>query len=309
MNSLKNQPLVSIIINCKNGEKYLKETIDSIYKQKYLNFEIIYFDNNSKDSSLSIAQGFDGRLKIYKSKKELSLGEARNEALSYSSGEYICYVDSDDSMLPNRLENQVNALRKSKLLWSFGGYNQIDSKGKILKKITMSTKSGIIFKKLLKRYFVNFQTVMFKRELTDQISPFFDKNFFFGPDYNLIMILSMRFEACVIRNQLINYRVHSESLTNFSSHLFASEYLKTNKNLMELNNLLGKDYEKDIKRGESQYYWLKTLDHLINKNTRSAKDSLRKIILKRFEYFLFFIILSFPFGDKIFMKLYKILKN
>ena len=61
--------LVSVLVNCHNGEKYLKEAINSILNQSYPNFEIIFFDNNSTDRSLEIIKSYnDQRINIYRSK-------------------------------------------------------------------------------------------------------------------------------------------------------------------------------------------------------------------------------------------------
>ena len=82
MINTKGQTCVSVIMNCYNGEKYLNSAIDSIYNQTYLDWEIIFWDNASKDKSSSIALSYDSKLKYFKSKKTLSLGKARNKALS-----------------------------------------------------------------------------------------------------------------------------------------------------------------------------------------------------------------------------------
>mgnify|MGYP001196544168 FL=1 len=66
--------LVSVLVNCHNGEKYLKEAINSILNQSYPNFEIIFFDNNSTDRSLEIIKSYnDQRINIYKSKNLIPL--------------------------------------------------------------------------------------------------------------------------------------------------------------------------------------------------------------------------------------------
>ena len=64
-----NRPLVSIIVNCFNGEKYLNQCIQSIINQTYKNFEIIFWDNNSTDESQKIVSQFvDKRIKVFKTK-------------------------------------------------------------------------------------------------------------------------------------------------------------------------------------------------------------------------------------------------
>ena len=77
------QPLVSIIINCFNGEKYLHEALDSVITQTYNNWEIIFWDNQSIDKSAEIFKSYkDSRLKYYCAPSHTSiLYEARNYAL------------------------------------------------------------------------------------------------------------------------------------------------------------------------------------------------------------------------------------
>ena len=65
---MSEQPLVSIIMNCFNGERYLREAIDSIYAQTYSNWEVIFWDNASIDSSYKIASSYDSKIKLFKSR-------------------------------------------------------------------------------------------------------------------------------------------------------------------------------------------------------------------------------------------------
>ena len=65
---MNNQPLVTIIMNCYNGEKYLKEAIDSVYNQTYDNWEIIFWDNASTDKSAEIAKSYNSKIRYFSSK-------------------------------------------------------------------------------------------------------------------------------------------------------------------------------------------------------------------------------------------------
>ena len=68
---MTNKPLVSIIMNCYNGEKYLKHSIKSIINQKYVNWELIFWDNKSTDNSAKILKKFkDKRIKYFYAKKK-----------------------------------------------------------------------------------------------------------------------------------------------------------------------------------------------------------------------------------------------
>ena len=101
----ENKPLVSVIINCHNGEKFLKDCISSIINQTYSNLELIFWDNKSEDNSAKIIKEFeDKRIKYFYSEKFLSLYEARNKAINRSSGEYITIFDTDDLWENNKIE-------------------------------------------------------------------------------------------------------------------------------------------------------------------------------------------------------------
>lgn len=102
--------LVSVIIPIYNSEKYLKECIASILKQSYENIEVILIDNDSKDKSQEIALSFkkeDSRI-IVISKKNEGTSNARNKGIDISNGKYIMFVDSDDILEENAIENLVN---------------------------------------------------------------------------------------------------------------------------------------------------------------------------------------------------------
>ena len=103
-----NQPKVSILMNCYNGEKYLREAIESIFAQNYQNQEIIFWDNQLTDNSVEIIKSYvDQRLKYYYVPKHTILLEARKYALENVHGDFISFLEADDWWLPEKLESQV----------------------------------------------------------------------------------------------------------------------------------------------------------------------------------------------------------
>ncbi|MEC7100177.1 MAG: glycosyltransferase family A protein, partial [Pseudomonadota bacterium] len=100
MTKLKKTPLISILVNCYNGEKFLYYAIKSILDQSYKNWEIIFFDNKSSDNSLDIIKKFKNKkIKIFinKTKNIFSLYKARNLALKKTKGDLIAFLDTDDT--------------------------------------------------------------------------------------------------------------------------------------------------------------------------------------------------------------------
>jgi glycosyltransferase involved in cell wall biosynthesis len=107
------EPLVSVLMTAYNREKFIAESIESVLKSTYTNFELIVVDDGSTDNTLSIARKYeslDKRVKVYKNEKNLGDYPNRNKAASYASGKYIKYLDSDDLIYEHGLEVFVRSM-------------------------------------------------------------------------------------------------------------------------------------------------------------------------------------------------------
>ncbi len=101
--------LVSIIINCHNGEKFLRRCLQSVINQNYKNWEIIFWNNNSTDNSKKIFHSYnDERFNYYESNNLTNLSIARNFAISKSKGKFISFLDVDDYWNENKLYKQIS---------------------------------------------------------------------------------------------------------------------------------------------------------------------------------------------------------
>ena len=108
-------PLVSVIVNCYNGEKFLKKCIKSILNQTYKKIEIIFWDNLSTDNSKKIIRSFhDKRIRYFKSNKFVTLYSARNLAIKKAKGEFIGFLDTDDWWVPSKIQKQIDKYKKNK---------------------------------------------------------------------------------------------------------------------------------------------------------------------------------------------------
>ena len=117
MENLDKKPyLVSIIVNCYNGDKYLSEALDSILNQTYKNWELIFWDNQSNDKSAEIFKSHkDSRFKYYCANEHTSLYKARNLAIEKSNGDFIAFLDTDDLWNENKLQLQMPYFNDSKV--------------------------------------------------------------------------------------------------------------------------------------------------------------------------------------------------
>ena len=124
-----NQPLVSIIMNCYNGEVYLKESIESVLSQTYENWELIFWDNKSEDKSAKIFKSYnEKRFKYYYASQHTILYEARNEAIKRSSGEFIAFLDTDDFWEKDKLELQLALFKDLEVGVVYGNYFIVNQK-------------------------------------------------------------------------------------------------------------------------------------------------------------------------------------
>ena len=129
------KPLVSVIMNCHNGEKFLNQSIKSIINQSFKDWELIFFDNQSKDKTKTIAKKFkDKRIRYFKSDLFLNLYEARNKAISKARGQFICFCDCDDWWIRDKLLIQVNFIKKKKNInFIYSNLKVYNEKTKLLK--------------------------------------------------------------------------------------------------------------------------------------------------------------------------------
>ena len=211
---LMKKPLVSVIMNCFNGERFLKEAIDSVYAQSYYNWEIIFWDNGSSDNTALIAKSYDDKLRYFSSKNTTSLGLARNEAIEKAKGKYITFLDCDDLYLPDRIAIQTSAMINSQTVLSFGSWIEINEFGDIIKKHKIQTQSGNLFEQLMKRYTVNFQTLMLDNDFFKKSKIHFDDNLTFAPDFNIVMQIALNNNVSSLDSYFAKYRVHSKSMSH-----------------------------------------------------------------------------------------------
>lgn len=104
------EPKISVIIPMYNAEKYIRECLISVLASTFKDYEVLVVDDCSTDNSVAevkkLFPHFDGRLKIFSTEKNSGgPGVPRNVGIKNSSGKYISFIDNDDMILPNALEN------------------------------------------------------------------------------------------------------------------------------------------------------------------------------------------------------------
>jgi len=169
------KPKLSVVVPSYNHQDYISETLKSLEKQTFQDFEIIVVDDGSTDRTVEIVKSFPSRAQIFTQENQ-GVVAARNRGVSLTRGEYICFVDSDDVVLPDRFERQVAVLDSDpEVGLVFADALIIDSKGEQIGKFSdvYPIVPGDVAEMLVLHYcFTPMITVMVRTEVLEKAGPF-----------------------------------------------------------------------------------------------------------------------------------------
>ena len=295
--------LISVIMNCFNGEIFLKQSIDSILSSNYNNFELIFFDNCSSDNSIKIAESFnDKRIKIFKNFSNVNLGEARKLAVNKSKGELICFLDVDDLICKNTLKKYINFFDEFKYDIIYGGVEYINANGSIINSYSPSFDTEIDISKLLKNFDVNVPSMCFHRNIFSKYKLNFDPIIKCCEEFAIIT------HAAVLNAKIVSvttifssYRIHDSSLTHLNLNTGAIErrYILDN-----IKHLVKSDHQQIYNFAYFKSYYYDAIYLAKKGDFKAAKKELKKA----YNYSIIFKILYWGFliSPKLCLYVYKL---
>ena len=162
-------PLVSIVIPYFKKRKYIKKTLQSLFDQEYKNIEviIIYDDLDLKDFNFIKSQlSKFKKKKILINSKNIGAGPSRNKGIKVSKGEYIAFIDSDDTWKKKKLDIQINFMIKKELLATHTDYEIISNKKRVLR----SSKDYDTFTQLISSCDIGLSTVVLHKKILKNLN-------------------------------------------------------------------------------------------------------------------------------------------
>lgn len=205
---------VSVVIPTYNSSDYIVETVKSVLAQTWKEIEILIIDDCSSDNTLEkVNREFGNVDKVIIERLESNSGAAvaRNRGISLSSGRYIAFLDADDTWLPNKVESQITFMNKNECAFAFALYNVIDEAGMEVSQYQGANKGVYKFHDLLLENVILTSSVIIDTETIGKIEmPLIRRRQDFA---YWLKILKLGFEAHCLRDYLVNYRVHSKSLS------------------------------------------------------------------------------------------------
>ena len=225
--------LISIIMPYYKKRDFFLIALESILNQTFQNFEIVivYDDLDVIDLDYILEKKkIDKRIKIIQNNKNIGAGFSRNKGISISSGNYIAFLDCDDSWDPNKLEKQLNFMKNNKISFSHTSYEIINFKGDVVR--YKKAKKKITFKELLLDCNIGLSTVMLKKNLIDSNCQF--PNLKTKEDFVLWLKISQKTDLYGIDIPLVKWRKLSNSLSSDTFQKLVDGFKVYNK-YMEFN--------------------------------------------------------------------------
>lgn len=220
-------PKVSVVMSVYNGERFLRQAVDSILAQTFSDFEFVAVDDGSTDGTAQILEGYtDPRLHVIR-QENVGLIGSLNHAIDIASGEYIARMDVDDVSLPQRLELQLDWLERNPGVVVLGTQAvEIDQAGEKLRRHYYPVGSDAVVKALLRgATAVCHGTVMFRRACFDTVGGY-RSPFEHAEDYDLWlrMIESYDIENLPTVLYLKRLNLGSVSFVNFLAQQRGAAY-------------------------------------------------------------------------------------
>lgn len=205
--------LISIVLPVYNGEKYLRESIESVIDQTYKTWELLILDDCSTDHSAEIIKEYvkkDQRIHYYKNETNLRLPRNLNKGFSLAKGNYLTWTSDDNRFRPQALEKMYYALSSNdKAQFVFASCRIIDREGKEIEYIMVNELS----KKKIKGMNPVGACFMYTRKAYETVGEY-DPDLTLVEDFDYWQRIYAKYGAVVISDILYEYRWHDDALTS-----------------------------------------------------------------------------------------------
>ncbi|GAB6038070.1 glycosyltransferase family 2 protein [Fundidesulfovibrio butyratiphilus] len=227
------RPKVSVVMNCFNGERYLREAIESVFAQTYDNWEIVFWDNASTDASASIAKSYGEKVRYFRAESTTLLGPARVEAFARAQGDLVAMLDTDDRWEPEKLALQVPLFEADPMpglvYCDAVLFDETGTRRAFFD--TVRPARGRCFAELLRSNFICTGTMVFSRAALDGVRPLFEPDMTMVMDYLLTLKVAYAHGLDYVDRPLVGNRVHSGSESTKKWDRFAVELKRACENL------------------------------------------------------------------------------
>ena len=200
-------PKVSVIIPAYNAMAFLPETLESVMKQTFTDFEVLIVNDGSSDHIVEWAnQVTDPRVKLI-SQENQRVSAARNTGIAHAQGEYIAFLDADDLWEPTKLEKQVHCLDdKPEVGLVYTWTLLVDEQNNPTGRIFASHLEGKVWDKIIQNDVMSSGSCAMVRRCCFETVGVFDRNLAYAPDRDMWVRIAYRYPFAVVKEPLLRYR-------------------------------------------------------------------------------------------------------
>lgn len=262
------RPLVTALMPVYNGEKYLREAIDSILAQTFTDFEFLIINDGSKDQSEKIIRSYkDKRIRLINNTKNLGFSATVNRGLDLAKGKYIARMDCDDLSAPTRLEKQVAFMEKhpdygvcGTLFALIDENRQINEMGGVKMLGDEDLKTAMLFGNV----FAHGET-MIRKSVLDKYHFRYNPEFTPCEDYDLWARMSEVTKFKTLQEVLYFYMVHPHGMSGVQSERLQQQVTRISTRLREkygLPKITAQRFINIFKNGRTYKDHIVTLPHI-----------------------------------------------
>lgn len=208
---MNDKNLVSIIMPSWNSERFVRESIQSVINQTYENWELIFVDDCSSDSTAEIVKAFENpRIKYYRNDSKQGAAFSRNRAIREAKGKYVAFLDSDDLWSPEKLEKMVDFMMSNGYVFAYHNYEKIDEDSNKLN-VCVTGPDKVTKRKMYHYQYPGCLTAMYDAEYMGllQINDIKKNN-----DYAMMLKLCKKADCYRLNENLAQYRVCKVSISH-----------------------------------------------------------------------------------------------
>lgn len=208
------KPLISVVLPVYNCERYIGAAIASILNQSFDDFELIIINDGSSDASDKIISSFTDSRINYIQQENKGLAKTLNNGVSVALGKYVARMDADDISEPNRFERQIEVFKKNADVGIVSSNVEYINEDGCPMGLSLSYISeGLILKALKKGNIIFHPTVMFKKDIFEQVGGYDEVIGCYFEDYLLWLEMLKLTRIATIRRPLLKYRILSSSIS------------------------------------------------------------------------------------------------
>ena len=208
-------PLVSIITPTYNRADFIEETVKSVLGQTVEDFEFLIVDDGSDDNTKAVLEPYltDERISYFYQKNQ-GQSVARNLGLANSRGRFICFLDSDNAWLPDKLKRQISVMQKNPDVdIVYGDGIIIDEQSQEVSRNNIRRYSGHIAPQMLKDNCVSMNTAMARRRCFEELGGMSGKRRV-ADDYDLWLRFSAKYKFLYVPEYFAKYRVMEDQISS-----------------------------------------------------------------------------------------------